>query len=89
MMAAKGAIKTVHELMAEAGEEFDPSKYLSTITGYYTSSDGKLLSMPFNSSTPVLYYNKEAFEKAGLDPNAPLRSGASRPASTARSRSAR
>lgn len=71
MMAAKGAIKPVYEVMAEAGEPFDPSNYLSTVTGYYTSSDGKLLSMPFNSSTPVLYYNKEAFKKAGLDPNSP------------------
>ncbi len=71
MMAAEGAIKPVYELMDEGGEPFDQSKYLSTVTGYYTSSDGKLLSMPFNSSTPVLYYNKEAFKKAGLDPNAP------------------
>jgi sn-glycerol 3-phosphate transport system substrate-binding protein len=71
MMAAKGAIKPVHELMAEAGTPIDPDAYLSTVTGYYMSNDGKLLSMPFNSSTPVLYYNKEAFKKAGLDPNAP------------------
>ena len=71
MMAAKGAIKPVHELMREAGEDFDPAAYLSTVTGYYTDPEGNLLSMPFNSSTPVLYYNKEAFEKAGLDPNSP------------------
>lgn len=71
MMAAKGAIVPVYEMMAEAGEPFDPDKYLSTVTGYYMTLDGKLLSMPFNSSTPVLYYNKEAFSKAGLDPAQP------------------
>ncbi|MCG8360528.1 MAG: extracellular solute-binding protein, partial [Kiloniellales bacterium] len=71
MMSAKGAIKPVYELMAEAGEAFDPKAYLSTVTGYYTDPEGNMLSMPFNSSTPVLYYNKEAFEKAGLDPNIP------------------
>ena len=71
MMAAKGAIKPVYELMKETGEPFNPNDYLSTVTGYYTSSDGKMLSMPFNSSTPILYYNKEAFVKAGLDPNKP------------------
>lgn len=71
MMAAEGAIKPVYELMAEAGEPFNPEDYLSTVTGYYTTLDGKLLSMPFNSSTPILYYNKEAFEKAGLDPEKP------------------
>jgi len=71
MMAAKGAIKPVYEVMAEAGESFDPDAYLSTVTGYYTDPDGKMLSMPYNSSTPVLYYNKDAFKKAGLDPSAP------------------
>ncbi len=71
MMAAKGAIKPVHEVMAESGLPFDPNAYLPTVTGYYTTSEGKMLSMPFNSSTPVLYYNVTAFEKAGLDPNKP------------------
>jgi len=71
MMAAKGAIKPVYELMKEANEPFDPKNYLASVTGYYTDSAGNMLSMPFNSSTPVLYYNKTAFQKAGLDPNTP------------------
>ena len=71
MMAAKGAIKPVYEVMAESGLPFDPKVYLSTVTGYYTSPDGKMLSLPFNSSTPVLYYNLDAFKKAGLDPDKP------------------
>src|SRR6185437_13198413 len=61
MMAAKGAIKPVYQLMADAGEPFDPSAYLPAITGYYSTADGKMLSMPFNSSTPVVYWNKDAF----------------------------
>jgi sn-glycerol 3-phosphate transport system substrate-binding protein len=71
MMAAKGAIYPVHQLMADAGETFDPGAYLPAVYGYYSTRDGKLLSMPFNSSTPVLYYNKDAFRKAGLDPEKP------------------
>ena len=71
MMAAKGAIKPVYEVMGESGINWDPESYLSTVTGYYTTPDGKMLSMPFNSSTPVLYYNKDAFKRAGLDPNKP------------------
>src|SRR5262249_13245123 len=71
MMAAKGAIKPVYQLMAEAGEKFDPKGYLPAVTGYYTTADGKMLSLPFNSSTAVLYYNKDAFKKAGLDPMKP------------------
>ena len=57
--------------MAQSGQPWSPDAYLSTVTGYYTTPEGKMLSMPFNSSTPVLYYNVEAFEKAGLDPDKP------------------
>src|SRR3546814_3003130 len=71
MMAAKGAVNPVYEVMETGGETFDPSVYLPTVTGYYTDPEGNMLSMPYNSSTPVLYYNKDAFEQAGLDPNAP------------------
>jgi len=71
MMAAKGAVYPVYKLMQDAGEPFEPKDYLSAVTGYYTDTDGNMLSMPFNSSTPILYYNKEAFRLAGLDPEAP------------------
>ena len=71
MMAAKGAIKPVHEVMAEAKEPFDPKAFIGPVYGYYSTTDGKLLSMPFNSSTSVFYWNKDAFKKAGLDPEKP------------------
>jgi sn-glycerol 3-phosphate transport system substrate-binding protein len=69
MMSAKGAIKPVYVLMKESGLKFDPKAYVSAVAGYYTDSKGNMLSMPFNSSTPVFYINKDAFKKAGLDPN--------------------
>ncbi|WMT92069.1 sn-glycerol-3-phosphate ABC transporter substrate-binding protein UgpB [Pelagibacterium sp. H642] len=68
MMAAQGAVYPVYQLMADHGSNFDPSAYLPVVTGYYTDTEGNMLSMPFNSSTPILYYNKDAFEAAGLDP---------------------
>jgi sn-glycerol 3-phosphate transport system substrate-binding protein len=71
MMAATGAVKPVHVMMKEAGEKFDPQAYLSAIAGYYSTSKGEMLSFPFNSSSTVMWYNKDAFKKAGLDPNAP------------------
>jgi len=71
MMASKGAIKPVYEVMAESGEKFDPKAYVPAVSGYYTNYKGQMLSMPFNSSTTVFWYNKDAFEKAGLDPNQP------------------
>ncbi len=67
MMAAKGAVYPITELMREAGVEFNQSDYLPAVVSYYQTSDGDLLSMPFNSSTPVLWYNKDAFAKAGID----------------------
>jgi sn-glycerol 3-phosphate transport system substrate-binding protein len=71
MMAAKGAIYPVHELMKEQGAPFDASAYLPAVSGYYSDTKGNMLSFPFNSSTPILYYNKDLFKKAGLDPEAP------------------
>lgn len=69
MMAAKGAIKPVYQLMKEQGEPFDPKAYLPVVTGYYSDQQGNMLSFPFNSSTVMFYVNKDAFKKAGLDPN--------------------
>ena len=71
MMASK-AIKPVYEVFSDAGITFDESQFVPTVSGYYTDAkSGHLLSQPFNSSTPVLYYNKDAFKKAGLDPEQP------------------
>jgi len=71
MMAAEGAIKPVAEVLTEAGATFDPSQYLPGIVAYYSKPDGTMLSFPYNSSSPILYFNKDIFEKAGLDVNAP------------------
>ncbi len=71
MMGAKGAIKPVAEMMKEAGEKFDPKAYLPAVSGYYSTAKGELLSFPFNSSSTVMWYNKDAFRKAGLNPDAP------------------
>ena len=73
MMAAKGAVKPVYQLMADAGEKFDPKAFLGAVYGYYSDTQGRLLSMPFNSSSQVLYINDDAFKKAGLDPANPPR----------------
>ncbi|MGV8981309.1 ABC transporter substrate-binding protein [Clostridium sp.] len=49
-------------------DKYDKTKIEPNLLSYYTI-DSKLWSMPFNSSTPILYYNKTAFKEAGLDPN--------------------
>src|SRR5690242_18228260 len=73
MMAAKGATYPVHQLMREQGASFDPQAYLPAVSGYYADSGGNLLSFPFNTSTPILYYNKDQFRLAKLDPETPPR----------------
>ncbi|AQX30280.1 carbohydrate ABC transporter substrate-binding protein, CUT1 family [Bartonella schoenbuchensis R1] len=71
MMAAKGAIYPLYQLMNDTKQEFNSADYLSTISSYYSDEKGRMLSMPFNASTPILFYNKDIFKKAGLDPEQP------------------
>jgi sn-glycerol 3-phosphate transport system substrate-binding protein len=66
MMSATGAVKPVYKLMADAGEPFDPKAYLPAITGYYSTSKGEMLSFPFNSSSMVMWINKDALKKADI-----------------------
>jgi sn-glycerol 3-phosphate transport system substrate-binding protein len=66
MMAAKGAIKPVYELMKEQGQKFDPQAYLPAITGYYSTAKGEMLSFPFNSSSMVMWVNLDALKEAGI-----------------------
>lgn len=67
MMAAEGGIYPVHQLMVDQGKEWDQSVFLPAVVSYYVSNEGNLLSMPFNSSTPVLWYNQTALDSLGLD----------------------
>lgn len=68
MIASKGVIKPVGEVMKEGGAKFDPGAYIPAVAGYYTAPNGQMLSFPLNSSTTIFYYNKDAFKAAGLDP---------------------
>jgi sn-glycerol 3-phosphate transport system substrate-binding protein len=67
MMGARGAIKPVYQMMSEAGEKFDPQAYLPAITGYYSTAKGEMLSFPFNSSSMVMWINKDELKKAGVN----------------------
>ncbi len=71
MLAAGKAAKQVWELAKETGAQIDPKAYIPAVRGYYSLTDGRMASMPFNSSTAVMWYNKDAFRKAGLDPDKP------------------
>ena len=72
MMAAKGAIKPIYQVMGDSGVDFNPDAYIGSVKGYYTDSDGKMLSFPFNSSTPVLWVNRDQLTTYGIDPDIDL-----------------
>lgn len=71
MMASKQAIVPVGKIMKDAGVPFDPKSYVPAVAGYYTAPNGEMLSFPFNSSTTVFHYNKDAFKAAGIDTEKP------------------
>ncbi|HEY2616009.1 MAG TPA: sn-glycerol-3-phosphate ABC transporter substrate-binding protein UgpB [Acetobacteraceae bacterium] len=71
MLAAGKATKQVWELLRDTGAAIDPQAYIPAVRGYYSLADGRMASMPFNSSTAVMWYSKDAFRKAGLDPEQP------------------
>ena len=65
-MMLSGAIYPVYKLMKEQGYNIDWKGYLQPVLSYYMNANGDLMSMPFNSSTPVMYYNVDLFKKAGI-----------------------
>ena len=67
-MYDSGAVIPVEDKFESTG--YDKSSVMDVISSYYTV-DGKQYAMPFNVSTPMLYYNKDVFEAAGLDPETP------------------
>ncbi len=67
-MMLSGAVYPVFQLMKDAGYDIDWNRYLQAVLSYYMNADGNLMSMPFNSSTPIMYYNVDMFEKAGIPP---------------------
>ncbi|MEL7254228.1 MAG: sn-glycerol-3-phosphate ABC transporter substrate-binding protein UgpB [Pseudomonadota bacterium] len=66
MMSAEGAIYPVHQLMEDQGMDFDESSYIPAVISYYSDTEGNMLSLPFNSSTPVMWVNKTLFEDNGV-----------------------
>ena len=71
MLAAGAAVKPAWQLIAETGADIKPENYIPAVRGYYSLADGRMASVPFNSSTAVMWINQDAFEKAGLDPAKP------------------
>jgi sn-glycerol 3-phosphate transport system substrate-binding protein len=73
LMAARGAWRPLWQAAQEAGERIEAREFLPAVASYFSDEAGRLLALPFNISTPVLFYNKIAFRTAKLDPERPPR----------------
>ena len=71
MYAGSGVVRPLWQVFQEAGEKVDAKSYLPAVAGYFADTHGNLQALPFNVSTPILFYNKDAFRKAKLDPEKP------------------
>jgi sn-glycerol 3-phosphate transport system substrate-binding protein len=67
-MLGSNAVVPVQDMMTERNYKVDWNDFVAPLVNWYKTTDGKLMSMPFNTSTPLLYWNKAHFKKAGLDP---------------------
>ena len=68
VISAEGAVVPVEDLLAQNNVPFDINEYITGVRYFYADADGKMIGMPFNSSTPILYYNETALAEAGVTP---------------------
>lgn len=66
VIGATGATVPVQDLLEANGVDFDIEDYISGVRYFYADSDGKMIGMPFNSSSPIMYYNVDALQAAGV-----------------------
>ncbi|MCA0043005.1 extracellular solute-binding protein [Celeribacter litoreus] len=67
VIGAKGATVPVQDLLVDNGVDFDIEDYISGVRYFYADNNGKMIGMPFNSSSPVMYFNEQALEAAGVE----------------------
>jgi len=72
---AGGQVRPLWQVMSEAGLGLDPTgfSYVPAVASYYSDANGRLLALPLENATPILYFNRDAFRRAGLDPDRPPR----------------
>jgi sn-glycerol 3-phosphate transport system substrate-binding protein len=80
MMVAREAVRPLWQVLAENGVRIEAKQFLPAVAGYFSDDAGRLVALPFNTSTPILFYNKDAFRKAKLDPERPPRTWYEMPA---------
>lgn len=64
---APGATVPVADLLTQYEGGFEAGDFIEGVRNFYADSEGKMIGMPFNSSTPLLYYNKDILAEVGID----------------------
>jgi sn-glycerol 3-phosphate transport system substrate-binding protein len=72
-METRKAFRPVYQVMHEAREPVNSATYVKAVSERFSDEQGRLFSLPFNTATPVLFYNRDAFAAAGLEPDDPPR----------------
>lgn len=67
VIGAKGATVPVQDLLSDNGVDFNIEDYISGVRYFYADNAGKMIGMPFNSSSPIMYFNEQALEAAGVE----------------------
>ena len=71
LLAGKPRFRPLNAVMKEAGEPLETLRPPAIMSPTTLDASGKLVALPIGLGTPVMYVNRDAFRKAGLDPNAP------------------
>ena len=71
LMATRSAYRPLWQLGAEQHVAVEAKLFLPAVASFFSDRSGRLLALPFNLSTPILFYNKDAFRRAKLDPDKP------------------
>ena len=79
IMSVRHGVRPLWQVMREAGVAPDV-KFIPAVAGSFADTRGRLLALPFNAETPVLFYNRDAFRRAKLDPSRPPRTWDEMPA---------
>jgi sn-glycerol 3-phosphate transport system substrate-binding protein len=64
-MIDTGRLVPAWQLMERDG--YDPETFVPAVRDYYSDENG-MVALAFNSSTPLIYYNMDMFEQAGVEP---------------------
>lgn len=65
--------RPLHEVMREGGQKLDAGQLFPQMADAVDDAGGRLQALPLGLSLPVLFVNRAAMRKAGLEPDQPIK----------------